>query len=292
MGQRPFKKKSLSLFILFILLFSSYTWADEKTDAKISLSYLKNGIGARAASLGNSFVAVADDVSAVYWNPAELSNMDNMNVQFIGMYGIPASNSPYLFGAVAQRIKNNQGGIGIFWHNFMIGNLNSANREHVFGISYGRSIISGLRLGVSVKYYYQLVNKSKYESLGFDFSGTIQPAGTLLKLSGSITDIGSLLLNPTFRAGISYPFVYNVFLLSMDVSKTFGEKFKPYIGMEIIPLRNIYIIEKISVRAGFDNFNYSAGLGVKIIKYTVDYSYTNDQGTSSYTHKISSIVFF
>jgi hypothetical protein len=38
-------------------------------------SFLRIGIGARAAGLGESFVAVANDPSAIYWNPAGLASM-------------------------------------------------------------------------------------------------------------------------------------------------------------------------------------------------------------------------
>src|SRR5215468_8588160 len=38
--------------------------------------FLKIGIGARAAGMGGAFVAVADDPSAVFWNPAGLARLD------------------------------------------------------------------------------------------------------------------------------------------------------------------------------------------------------------------------
>ena len=277
---------------LIILCTLSFSWADEKNDARKAMYHLRDGIGARAGGMGNSFVSVANDASASYWNPAELACLDNMNAQFTGMYAIPVPNSPYLFGAVVQRIKNDQGGIGVFWHNFMVGNLDSANREHVFGISYGRSLTPAFRVGMNVKYYYQMVNKSKFESFGFDMSATIQPTGTLLKFSGNITDIGSLVTDPTGIAGISYPFIYNLLLLSVDVSRSIGQKYKPHMGIEITPFREIYIIDSISFRLGFDDFNYSVGLGIKLNKYNFDYSYINNQGTPSYTHRISITAFF
>ena len=36
-------------------------------------NYLKFGVGARPLSMGNAFVAIADDATAVYWNPAGLT---------------------------------------------------------------------------------------------------------------------------------------------------------------------------------------------------------------------------
>lgn len=43
-------------------------------------SFLKIGVGARASALGESFVAVANDPSAIYWNPAGLASMVRQEV--------------------------------------------------------------------------------------------------------------------------------------------------------------------------------------------------------------------
>src|SRR5437762_4483401 len=44
-------------------------------------SFLKIGVGARAAALGEAFVAVANDPSAIYWNPAGLASMQRQEFQ-------------------------------------------------------------------------------------------------------------------------------------------------------------------------------------------------------------------
>ena len=38
-------------------------------------TFLKIGVGARAVAMGEAYAAVADDVSAVYWNPAGLAQL-------------------------------------------------------------------------------------------------------------------------------------------------------------------------------------------------------------------------
>ena len=45
-------------------------------------SFLKIGVGARAVALGESFVAVANDPSTIYWNPAGLASLQRQEVQF------------------------------------------------------------------------------------------------------------------------------------------------------------------------------------------------------------------
>jgi long-subunit fatty acid transport protein len=37
--------------------------------------FLKIGIGARATAMGSAFVSVADDASAIYWNPAGVARV-------------------------------------------------------------------------------------------------------------------------------------------------------------------------------------------------------------------------
>src|SRR5438128_9985999 len=46
-----------------------------------SATFLKIGIGARAVGLGESFVAVANDPSAIFWNPAGLASMQRQEVE-------------------------------------------------------------------------------------------------------------------------------------------------------------------------------------------------------------------
>src|SRR5205085_11630863 len=45
-------------------------------------TFLKIGVGARATGLGESFVAVANDPSAIYWNPAGLASIQRQAISF------------------------------------------------------------------------------------------------------------------------------------------------------------------------------------------------------------------
>lgn len=46
-----------------------------------SATFLRIGVGARAQGMGGTFVAVADDPSAVFWNPAGLASLQSREVQ-------------------------------------------------------------------------------------------------------------------------------------------------------------------------------------------------------------------
>jgi long-subunit fatty acid transport protein len=43
-------------------------------------TFLKIGVGARAVGLGEAFVAVANDPSAIFWNPAGLASMQRQEL--------------------------------------------------------------------------------------------------------------------------------------------------------------------------------------------------------------------
>jgi hypothetical protein len=58
--------------ILYVLLISSSYAAGQ---AKYSNEFLAIGYGARAKAMGNAFVAIVDDATAGYWNPAGLTGV-------------------------------------------------------------------------------------------------------------------------------------------------------------------------------------------------------------------------
>src|SRR5262245_8506075 len=43
-------------------------------------TFLRIGVGARAVAMGESFVAVANDPSAIFWNPAGLASLQRNEV--------------------------------------------------------------------------------------------------------------------------------------------------------------------------------------------------------------------
>ena len=45
-----------------------------------SATFLRIGVGARAVGMGETFVAVANDPSAIYWNPAGLASLQRREI--------------------------------------------------------------------------------------------------------------------------------------------------------------------------------------------------------------------
>ena len=116
------------------------------------------GAGARAPGLGNAFTALADDVYAIYYNPAGLAQLDRP--QFSTAYtrllmGLSdGTNLSLMQLAYAYPFKNGrQGTLGIGYQEYSAGTLYSERTIH---LSYGRLLWrrdSGSRLfgGLSLK---------------------------------------------------------------------------------------------------------------------------------------------
>jgi len=67
------------LLSLFVLFYSANTSLGQDPFAYNQMSFLteETGIGARAIGMGGAYIGVADDYSAIYWNPAGLGLIKN-----------------------------------------------------------------------------------------------------------------------------------------------------------------------------------------------------------------------
>ena len=68
--------RRLLLFISMI----SLVYAEFDKVATTAAPFLKMGVGGRAAAMGGSFVSLADDASALFWNPAGMLGVNSVTV--------------------------------------------------------------------------------------------------------------------------------------------------------------------------------------------------------------------
>jgi len=134
----------------------------EGQDITNAASFLKIGAGARAIALGGAFVAVADDASAGYWNPAGLAQLPGPVISLADR--VPAMDTDYAHLAFASPIWRlgflglstiyySCGDVGMYdSHGVNIGTL--TDREAALILSYAYSL-NQLSLGANAKYVYQ-----------------------------------------------------------------------------------------------------------------------------------------
>ena len=144
------------------------------------------GVGARALGMGSAFVAVADNVTSGFWNPAGLGSMSSRQVIFMHSETFGALlNHDYIafssplrsavgspVGAVSL-IRLGGGGIKLTEWDF---NLNrpvvvkeSGHADYQLLFSYAMQKTDCLKLGVSTKFVYRDIAGASAFGIGSDF---------------------------------------------------------------------------------------------------------------------------
>ncbi|MDD5363024.1 MAG: PorV/PorQ family protein [Ignavibacteria bacterium] len=98
-------KISLAIFV-FLSVLSSISFA-QGNGSKYAGEFLSIGVGGRPLGMGSAFVALVDDITAGYWNPASLSKIDypQLSLMHDARFGNLLN---YNYGAVAIPIGKNQ----------------------------------------------------------------------------------------------------------------------------------------------------------------------------------------
>jgi hypothetical protein len=87
----------------------------------VGLKFLDIGVGGRALGMGEAYVALANDASAIFWNPAGISNLESGDI-FMGYTNWPADINLYSTALVTKT------GFGHIGGSFTILNTGLMNR--------------------------------------------------------------------------------------------------------------------------------------------------------------------
>jgi hypothetical protein len=159
-------------------------------------AYLRLGAGVRALGMGGAFVAVVNDVTANYWNPAGLGRI--AEPQLVGMYSLLALDRRYNYVAAAYPFRA-AGAISLGWVNYSVTKVEArdangvltgdfANGENAFLISYGKMLSSHLALGATVKLLnHELAGRSA-SGVGYDLGVSFRPR-EFLALGASVQNL-------------------------------------------------------------------------------------------------------
>ncbi len=156
-------RRVVVVLVMFMLLtgFVSQVWAVSEA----AVLFLMISPGARAAGMGEAFVATADDATAVYWNPAGLAFQYGREITIMHANWLPqfASDMYYDFLAYRQDIE----GVGTVGANITFLNMGKqiitgeespeplgefSSYDLAIAGSYGTTITEQLALGVTLRY--------------------------------------------------------------------------------------------------------------------------------------------
>jgi len=267
------KSKILVISLAVVLMALPFVAAQGAAEDSTSGSIFNFGTDAKSLAMGGSFVAVADNYSATYWNPAGLTQfsgvqLGGMNLQPYGLSGLNFS-----FGGGAVTIQN-------FALGASYGQL-SANLGDQLGYAdsdynkYSETMIGGTfaygidfaNFGANVKSF-QFKGESGF---GFDL-------GTLMTFDGislgvAATNVGGVNIadnasvKPTYRLGLAAELLGRA-VASAEVDLQ-GNSRLIKAGFEILP------IDQFAMRGGVQvpssgGPSFTVGAGINLAGLTVD----------------------
>jgi hypothetical protein len=137
--------------------------------------FLKIGAGARPTAMGDAYTAVSDDVNAVHFNPAGLSQLDR--AQITALHTQWFQGLDYNFGAFA--VPTAAGTFGLSASTLKAGDLDRrgadessqgtfSDLDSAYGLSYGRGIGETWSVGASARLVRQQIADARASAWGGD----------------------------------------------------------------------------------------------------------------------------
>ncbi len=274
------------------------------------LSFLKLGAGARAASMGDAYVAVAGDATATYWNPAGLLEIAHNDASGTHNAWIQDLRHEFLaFGNHTGRLAVGLSFIGLYTPDIEGRDATGAVTGHfgysddAFGVSAAYRLSEALGVGGTARYVRESIvgtDKGDFSLSGaaFDLGGTwrtpvegVTAAAVLRNLGGQMhynfSGAQSFDLPTTFDAGLAYrraAMPNGTLTVAADFLTARGDNGSMRFGAEYA-FHNQFMVGA-GYKSNLDNENVSFGVGYEN-GIRIHYAFTplyNDLGNS---HRIS-----
>jgi len=303
-------KKKFIIVSLIIFSFNILIFPQNKVGTT-SFQFLEVMTSARGTALGESYGAVVDNSEAVFWNPAALTRINNMDVSLgytqwlfgtshysfagaytIGRWGTIGIQGLYTnLGNIEVTTVNALGFIGDNYNPGLTGQVINPH-QYVIGISYAKDLTDKFAFGLTAKYAEEDLIVMSKGTICFDGGFTFNTGYKSIRIAASIRNFGPQVTYVT----TSYPLpqLFNIGIAGYLFSPTDGllvniPNQSLQITFDLIQPRDYnqqtslgleYSYENmVFLRGGYkfngDQEGISAGVGINYNRYRIDYSFTN-----------------
>jgi len=308
--------KTILITLIFLLAcqFIHLTYASDP--GTTGANFLKIGIGPRAVGMGEAQVAICNDITSVFWNPAGLVRIDSQEASFMYNLWFESISSQY-FGYTYPHptLGTFAGSINYLSMDKIQGyTANDVKTEKVTAsdflgiLSYARKLpYYGIYGGINLKFIQQKLEKESSSAFGVDI-GVIGGLGRWLKIRGmeELTiglnlqnlgskvkfqkEEGSLPLNFKFGVGIRKEVFGDPLTIAIDGNLPNDNDFYGSLGIEYW-VRDLIAL-RVGYKSGQDLGNgISFGGGIKVNVFQIDYALVHF-GELGYTHRIGIVTRF
>ena len=260
-----------------------------------SLQFLKIGAGARATAMGEAFVAIADDASALHYNPAGLVQFDGHEVYFGHTEWLVGLKHEFV-GAVYR--FSSADAMGISFTALQTDDMEVTTETQplgtgsyfsygdiAVGLTYSRALTEQFSFGATVRYIEETIDVLKTRAVLMDlgtyywtglgstrfavtvsnFGNNVSPEGTVNHpMGGAVSNFQEFSPPTTFRLGFAFePIEDEMHRLTTSIQLN-----HPNDNSENLSLGAEYAWNRIfHARAGYkinvDEESFSAGAGIK-----------------------------
>ena len=254
----------------------------QEADGGAPGSWLSTYVTARTIGLGGAFVGVADDASAVVWNPAGLATLVPNELRFeTAMLFEDTSVNALNFAVPGNKLPS----FGLSIVSLSSGGFQRTNElnddlgefgegETAYILSAAKNVNTRLAIGTNVKVIRQAVEEASSNGVGFDL-GAIYQVTPAVKVGVAALNLGgpNLTLRDTketypleFRVGFSAMVLRGRALLTAEVDQASGPGTRFRGGTEY------WVQPAFALRVGMDDQDPAGGMSYRFAsKYQFDY---------------------
>ncbi len=190
------------LTLLVLLAVTTHSWGqDVKKVGTSAATFLRIPVGVRGAAMGSAFVSMADDASAMFWNPGGIARVQDISLFVDYSPWLPGINFSYFgvvlpiqhvgsFGVNVTALVSDEFDVTTVEQPLGTGETFSANSVAV-GVSYARSLTDRFSIGANFKFVNESILNSSATAFAFDIGTLYDTPFPGIRLGVSISNIGT-----------------------------------------------------------------------------------------------------